>query len=228
MNEVLKTGATVATPLGAIGFIAGLAFFAYYRYLKSQERRLQAIPESERASSVDSWYARLGLTIQNLTRQQKYEFVCREMDKRTNFAKLLVITLAVVFVICFGIAALSFWRGSRSAEADELRDEIKATTAKLTALVGDLSGKLNQTQVQHSDKMLLEQADIALRKAKRGYTLHVSNGPTTFIFDLTFVDKDGEPHYFRSVQPTDRISAIQQALREIGEKWPSYDVNLPE
>lgn len=108
MSEALRIGASVATPLGWMGLIATFVLFAYYRYLRSQENQLQSLPESERAKSIESWFTRLGLTIDNLTREQKYEFVCKEMERRAAFAKLLVITGAVVIVFCVGIATAAY------------------------------------------------------------------------------------------------------------------------
>jgi hypothetical protein len=59
---------------------------------------------------VDAWYALLGLSIENLTREQKYEFVSRTLDNKARFARLITITLAVavVFVICFASTAWAY------------------------------------------------------------------------------------------------------------------------
>src|SRR4051794_19310399 len=82
VNETLKTAANVATPLGLIGLVVALLLFAYYRYLRGQERQILVLPEADRAKHVDLWYARVGLDISNLTRDQKFDFVRLELERR--------------------------------------------------------------------------------------------------------------------------------------------------
>jgi hypothetical protein len=108
MSEAIRIGANVATPLGLVGMVAALILFGYYHYLKHQERKLLALPESERAKRVDLWYSQIGLDISNLTREQKFEFISRELERRAAQARLLIVTLALVIVICFAIAAIAF------------------------------------------------------------------------------------------------------------------------
>lgn len=110
-TDALKIGATVATPLGVIGLVSTLLLFFYYRRQKSQERQLQALPPEQRAQAVDTLLSRYKLDITNLTREQKFELLCREMDKASGQTKLFVITSALVFIVCFIIAALAYANG---------------------------------------------------------------------------------------------------------------------
>jgi hypothetical protein len=108
MAEALRIAAGVATPLGLLGLVIGFAFFAYSRWLKHKEKALQSLPETQRAQSVDTYLTRYGLDLGNLTREQKFDLVCREMDKRAGRAKLYAVTAAIVFVICFSFAAYAY------------------------------------------------------------------------------------------------------------------------
>lgn len=108
IKEIVEISANIATPLGALGLLLALMFFAYYRYFKNEENKLQLLPESEREKSIDLWLKKLDLKIDSLDAEQKTRIVCREIDRKANFAKLLIIAPSSVFVICFIVASYVF------------------------------------------------------------------------------------------------------------------------
>ena len=136
MTDVLRIGVAVATPLSLLGLIAALSYYFYSRHLKSEEKKLEALPLEQRARLADQRLSRYGIDGANLTRDEKTRLILEEMDKRYRFARLCTIIFAVVFVICFGLASSAFILAARSAEHrsseadDVLNDQLKAMKAR--------------------------------------------------------------------------------------------------
>jgi hypothetical protein len=107
-TEALTIAARVATPLGLIGIAIVAVLYGYCRYLMYQERKLQSLPEEERAKSVDTWLRRLGLEIANLTRAQKFTLVQDELEKRHQRSIARIRVAAGVIVGCFGLAVFGY------------------------------------------------------------------------------------------------------------------------
>ena len=57
---------------------------------------------------MDNLLTRYQLSAGNLKREQKYELLCKEMDKKAASIKLAVIVAAIVFVVCFAMASLPY------------------------------------------------------------------------------------------------------------------------
>jgi hypothetical protein len=156
VNETLKTAANVATPLGLIGLVVALLLFAYYRYLRGQERQIVALPEADRARHVDLWYARVGLDISNLTREQKFDFVRLELERRRSFARLLVLTVAVIVGFCFVVAAFAYVAkpepGALGQEATTTPALALAVTARVVPLVIGVGFVVLGYRLSSSDK----------------------------------------------------------------------------
>jgi hypothetical protein len=108
MTEILRIGATVATPLGLLGLIAALGYYVYSRRLKHEEKQLKALPPAERAHIADQRLSRYGIDGSNLTRDHKNQLILNEMEKRYRLARLYAFLFAVVFIICFGFASITF------------------------------------------------------------------------------------------------------------------------
>jgi hypothetical protein len=136
VTDVLRIGVAVATPLSLLGLIAALSYYFYSRHLKSEEKKLEALPLEQRARLADQRLSRYGIDGANLTRDEKTRLILEEMDKRYRFARLCTIIFAVVFVICFGLASSAFILTGRSAEhrsneADNvLNDQLEAMKAR--------------------------------------------------------------------------------------------------
>ena len=108
MGEVLKIATNVATPLALLGLVAALAFFAYNRRLKNQEKTLETLPEAERARITDEYLTRYNIDGSKLKLADKLALIRDEMHKRHQRSLSYVIVSAVVFVICFGLAVFAY------------------------------------------------------------------------------------------------------------------------
>src|SRR5262245_47513885 len=145
MTEVLRIGATVATPLGLLGLIAALCYYFYSRHLKYEEKKLEALRPEERARIADQRLNRYGIKGSNLTRDDKTRLILQEMDKRHQFAKMCTIICAVVFVICFGLASITYISAVRpddqhTKEIHELKDKFEALRAEAQVVKMKLEG----------------------------------------------------------------------------------------
>jgi hypothetical protein len=107
MTDLLRVGATVATPLGLIGFVVAVLALLYQRQLRHQEEQLKALPPEQRAQSVDRFLSRYGLDAGNLTREQKFQLLQQELEKRFRTVQFGMVASAVTFVACvfFGVGA---------------------------------------------------------------------------------------------------------------------------
>jgi hypothetical protein len=108
MTDILRIGAAVTTPIGLLGLIAALGYYFYSQHLKHEEKKLEALPPAERAHIADQRLSRYGIDGSNLTRDNKNRLIFEEMEKRYKLARLYAFLLAVVFVICFGPASITF------------------------------------------------------------------------------------------------------------------------
>lgn len=109
MAELLRIGASVATPLGLFGLVAVLAYFAYRGYLKHQETQLEKLPTDQRARTVDELATRYGVDGSKLTKEQQHDLIRRDQDHKLSRSRWGLI--ASVFVASLiAILAVSFYR----------------------------------------------------------------------------------------------------------------------
>jgi hypothetical protein len=108
LPEILRIASQITTPIGLLGLMAALGYYFYARHLKHAERTLDVLPPEERARLADSRLSRYRLDARNLTREQKNDLIAEEMRRRHRFACIVAILGALVFVICFGIAAYTY------------------------------------------------------------------------------------------------------------------------
>jgi hypothetical protein len=129
--EILRIGAAVATPLGLLGFIAALSYYFYARRLKSEEKKLEALPAEDRARATDERLSRYGIDAANLTREDKNHLILQEMEKRYRFAQLCVVVFTVAFVLCFALATAAFVIAMNQSpkEFQELKKELEKRQA---------------------------------------------------------------------------------------------------
>src|SRR5262245_2673740 len=108
MKEVLAIATSVATPLALLGLVAALAFYAYQRRLRNAEKTLELLPPDQRASNIDSYLTRYGIDGKGLTREQKFQLIKDEMDRRHRQASISKVLAAAVFLVCFVVAAFAY------------------------------------------------------------------------------------------------------------------------
>ena len=108
MLEVLRIAANVATPLALLGLIAALAYFAYSRRLRYQEKKLEALPPEQRATRTDEYLTRYGIDGKKLRLADKLALIKEELEKRHQRSLGYVIVAAIVFVLCFGLAVAAY------------------------------------------------------------------------------------------------------------------------
>jgi hypothetical protein len=131
MTEILDTVIRISTPLALLGLVVALGYFAYGRLLKHQETQLEALPPEQRATAIDEYLTRYGIDGKNLRIQDKVALIKNEMEQRHNRARLYVVLAAIVFVVCFAIAAIAYSLQQRGGEDQdrkltELRESISA------------------------------------------------------------------------------------------------------
>src|SRR5690348_9446466 len=103
--ELLRIGANVATPLGLAGLVAVLLLWAYRSRLNHEHRQLGQLPEAERAQAVDRMLTRYKVSGADLTKEQRYNLICKEIERedgrarRNLYAAVAVVLLTVVIVV---------------------------------------------------------------------------------------------------------------------------------
>ena len=109
MTETLRIASSIGTPLALVGFLLALTFYAYLRWLGSQEKKLEMLPADERSKAEDRYLTRYKIDGGNLTRDQKYQLIRHEMVKGDRFNRFWCVTVAVVFLICFLLAGIIYY-----------------------------------------------------------------------------------------------------------------------
>lgn len=99
---------SVGTPLALLGLVAALAYFAYARQLKYQEKKLDALPPAERAARTDEYLTRYGIDGKKLAAADKLALIKDEMDKRHRRSMGFGIMAAIVFVVCFALSVAAY------------------------------------------------------------------------------------------------------------------------
>jgi hypothetical protein len=108
MIEVLKIGAAIATPLGFLGFVAALVYYIRARQLKHKESLVEQLSQEDRAHFLDESLTRYNIDASNATREEKFQLIRDEMDKRYRLAILYTVVSAIVFIVCFALAVYTF------------------------------------------------------------------------------------------------------------------------
>jgi hypothetical protein len=111
--DALRTASNVATPIGALCFIATLFLAGFWLALRHWQAQLQAIPPEERARNVDTYLTRYGLNIANLTRADKIALLNKEMDQRQSAAGRRAQTFRIGWIsglcACVVCVAIVIW-----------------------------------------------------------------------------------------------------------------------
>jgi hypothetical protein len=108
MTDLLRVAVTVGTPLSLLGLVCALAYMAYARKLKFQERKLEALPADERAARTDEYLSRYGIDGKKLKAADKLALIKDELDKRHRRSMTFAMTAAVVFVLCFALCVVAY------------------------------------------------------------------------------------------------------------------------
>lgn len=109
MSEFLWIAVRVATPLSFLGLAAALAFLAYTKRLKFEERKLELLPSDQRGKEADEYLTRYGIKLGRDTPvAEKVALIREEMLERharhTVYAKIA----GGVAVLCFAMAVLAY------------------------------------------------------------------------------------------------------------------------
>jgi hypothetical protein len=108
MSGILTVAVSVGTPLALLGLVVALAYFAYARQLKYQEKKLDALPPNERAARTDEYLTRYGIDGKKLPVADKLALIKDEMDKRHRRSMGFGILAAIVFVVCFALSVVAY------------------------------------------------------------------------------------------------------------------------
>ena len=136
MAELLRIAVTVGTPLSLLGLACALAYLAYARKLKFQERKLEALPAEERAARTDEYLTRYGIDGKRLKTADKLALIKDELDKRHRRSMTFGMTAALVFVVCFALCVVAYLVSTRR--------EPVSTKAGPTRLAGPAWADLTQ------------------------------------------------------------------------------------
>lgn len=96
--EALRIATSVGTPIALVAFIVVAVIYAYQYFTKarleneqkkieSDLKKLELIPEADRAKAVDESLTRYGLSAENLTRDQKFSLLHKELENKHDLAK---------------------------------------------------------------------------------------------------------------------------------------------
>jgi hypothetical protein len=108
MADFLQVAVSVGTPLSLLGLACALAYLAYARKLKSQEKKLEALPSDERAKLADDYLTRYGIDGSKLKAADKLALIRDELDKRHRRSMTFGLGAAVVFVVCFALCVVAY------------------------------------------------------------------------------------------------------------------------
>lgn len=108
MADYLSVAVSVGTPLSLLGLFCALAYMAYARKLKFQERKLDALPLEERAARTDEYLTRYGIDGKKLKAADRFALIKDELDKRHRRSMTFGLTAAVVFIVCFALCVLAY------------------------------------------------------------------------------------------------------------------------
>jgi hypothetical protein len=108
MADFLQVAVSVGTPLSLLGLACALAYLAYARKLKSQEKQLEALPTDQRAKLADDYLTRYGIDGTKLKAADKFALIKDELDKRHKRSMTFGLGAAVVFVVCFALCVVAY------------------------------------------------------------------------------------------------------------------------
>ncbi|HXT64464.1 MAG TPA: hypothetical protein VN696_15605 [Pyrinomonadaceae bacterium] len=86
------------------------------RKLSYDETKLKNLPPGQRGKQTDQYLTRYGIDGKNLSPEEKLALIRDELDKRHRRSRWYVIATTITFVVCFAIAAVSFWPRTGTAE----------------------------------------------------------------------------------------------------------------
>ena len=75
MAETLRIVSHIDKPFVLLGFVIAIAFYAFVRWLGSQEKKLGLLPPNERSKSKDNSLSRYNIDGGNLTREHKFHLI---------------------------------------------------------------------------------------------------------------------------------------------------------
>ena len=108
MADFLQVAVSVGTPLSLLGLVCALAYLAYARNLKSQEKKLDTLPPDQRAKLADDYLTRYGIDGTKLKAADKLALIRDELDKRHRRSMTFGLVGAAVFVVCFALCVVAY------------------------------------------------------------------------------------------------------------------------
>ena len=108
LADVFETATKVSTPLALLAFAIAAWLVWQITRTRQETKRLELLPDDERAQQVDEFLTRFGIDGGNLTREQKFKLIREEMRKRFALRLYSSVAVLIAFVVCFAIAAISF------------------------------------------------------------------------------------------------------------------------
>ena len=155
----------VGTPVALVAFVVAVAATLVRARLTVAQRMIASAPEEQRAQLVERALQTYTLAgdRDNLTREQKFALLCREIDKRAERFRITTITSIIVAIIVSGtVIAVSFVPATHGAtkEADnpriveQLDEQISRRLLTFKSSVGG-----NQQALYHAVRNLLKSED---------------------------------------------------------------------
>jgi hypothetical protein len=151
MTEVLRTAVNVTTPLALLGLAAALAYFAYVRRLKHQEKQIDSLPPDQRATAIDQYLTRYGVEGRHLKSPDKLALIRTEMGQRHRRALVYVVVAAVVVVVCFALAVAAYSFHSAEAKPPEAEvSDLREALARLAGQTADLRKRADAYEAKNA------------------------------------------------------------------------------
>lgn len=110
----------VTTPLGALGLLLGLGFFALLRRFKHERDKLEALPAEERLEYVAGKINRYKLNAEGMNDAARQALIRAELNARYRFAMTTIKILAGLVAFCFLVSAAAYLgRGDRGSAGED-------------------------------------------------------------------------------------------------------------
>jgi|GEM_PF-6111023 len=108
MIEILRIVSNVGTPMALLAVVIALAYYTYCRWLQYAQKKLELLPQDQRAKAVDNYLTRYNIDGSNFTREERVRLIREEMQKRHRLALFALVSAAVLFASCFGAAVWAY------------------------------------------------------------------------------------------------------------------------
>jgi hypothetical protein len=138
-SNILSVGASVATLIGLLGFIAACVFLAYSLWVREKRKQLELLPKGERSTIVDEHVTRYGLSLEGSRDEDlKFHLVLRELELKSRKHLTYAVLAAVVVVLCFAMVTYEATHGASSRPSPDDSVRCRTPDQKVICYMNDI------------------------------------------------------------------------------------------